>query len=64
MPTIKNFCHFARKAVRLWNQKMTDGVIEFDDPRTIQIKRTAKEYGDKYQFKKFEEGVNFKVELV
>jgi len=50
--------------VRLWNQKMTDGVIIFEDPRNIELKRTAKEYGDKYHFKQFEEEVNFKVELV
>jgi CRISPR-associated protein Cas5d len=49
--------------IRLWSQKMTDGVIEFPAPRDVEIRRTAVEYGEHYSFKRFTEGVNFKVEL-
>jgi CRISPR-associated protein Cas5d len=53
-------------SVRLWRQTMSNGVIKFDDPRGIpaELHRAVREYGDKYSFKKFEEGVNFGVELV
>lgn len=50
--------------VRLWDQKMTDGVIEFPKPRSkVVLRKTVAEYGDKYKFKLFKEGVNFKIEL-
>ena len=48
--------------VRLWRQVMKDGVIEYADPRDLDMRRTVKQFGDKYQFKKFTEGLNFVVE--
>jgi len=50
--------------VRFWHQTMDNGVIVFDPPEDISIRRVVREYGDKYQFKQFEEGVNFTSELV
>lgn len=50
--------------VRLWQQKMKDGVINFCDPREIRSRRVVSEYDSHYSFKHFEEGVNFKIELV
>jgi CRISPR-associated protein Cas5d len=52
--------------VRLWRQIMSNGVIQFDDPRDIpaETRRVAREYGDKYNFKEFKEGVNFNIGLV
>jgi CRISPR-associated protein Cas5d len=50
--------------VRLWRQVMTDGVIEFDAPEQVELRRVVREYGKNYAFKRFEEGVNFKNELV
>ena len=47
--------------IRLWKQTMKNGIIEFVDPRKIEMLRTVCEYGDKYQFKKFTEGKNFKI---
>jgi CRISPR-associated protein Cas5d len=51
-------------AVRLWRQSMENGVIKFENPENIQIKRVVRDYGDKFEFKRFEEGVNFSHELV
>ncbi|MCL2054218.1 MAG: type I-C CRISPR-associated protein Cas5c [Oscillospiraceae bacterium] len=42
--------------VRLCKQSMNNGIIEFVDP----MYRTVREYGDKYDFKRFVEGDNFK----
>lgn len=50
--------------VRLCQQKMKDGVINFCDPREIRIRRVVSTYDSHYSFKHFEEGVNFKIELV
>jgi CRISPR-associated protein Cas5d len=50
--------------VRLWRQEMVNGVIKFTDPRSIELRRNIREYGSAYSFKHFEEGVNFKSELV
>jgi CRISPR-associated protein Cas5d len=49
--------------IRLWNQKMINGAIEFPAPRDIEIRRAAVKYSEHYSFKRFTEGVNFKVEL-
>ena len=48
--------------VRLWNQSMIDGVINFADPREVKMRRTVLEHGEKYHFKRFAIGENFKVE--
>lgn len=45
--------------VRLWRQAMKNGTITFEPPESIEIKRTVQEYGNKYQFKRFDKGVNF-----
>lgn len=50
--------------VRLCQQKMKDGVIKFCDPREISRRRVVSTYGSHYSFKHFEEGGNFKIELV
>ncbi|MDR1735962.1 MAG: type I-C CRISPR-associated protein Cas5c [Oscillospiraceae bacterium] len=50
--------------IRLWRQSMTDGVIKFDMPEQITLRRVVKEYREGYSFKRFKEGVNFQVELV
>ena len=50
--------------VRLWRQAMTDGVIQFEMPADVEHRRVVREYGEGYSFKRFEEGVNFSVELV
>ena len=50
--------------VRIWRQPMEDGVIIFEMPSKVEKRRVVREYGDKYQFKNFEEGVNFRSELV
>lgn len=50
--------------VRLCQQKMKDGVINFSDPREIRSRRVVSTYDSHYSFKHFEEGVNFKIELV
>ena len=50
--------------VRLCQQKMKDGVINFCDPREIQSRRVVSAYDSHYSFNHFEEGVNFKIELV
>ena len=50
--------------VRLWRQSMINGIIEFKLPFEIELRRVVREYGKKYNFKHFEEGVNFKSELV
>jgi hypothetical protein len=43
---------------------MTDGVIAFDAPSRVELRRTVREYGKDYTFKPFTEGVNFRIELV
>ena len=48
--------------VRLWEQSMENGVIEFDDPRSVKLRRVVREYGAKYQFKRFIAGENFSVQ--
>jgi CRISPR-associated protein Cas5d len=48
--------------VRLWKQTMKNGIIEFPDPRSVDLRRTVLEYCEKYTFKRFVEGVNFRVE--
>ncbi len=50
--------------VRLWRQIMKDGVIAFEPPEAVEARRTVREYGPDYSFKRFEEGVNFNIELV
>lgn len=50
--------------VRLWQQKMKDGIINFCDPRLIESCRVVNTYSKNYSFKQFKEGVNFKIELV
>jgi len=50
--------------VRLWQQKMENGVIKFGEPDNIERRRVVSEYSKNYKFKRFEEGVNFKIELV
>lgn len=47
--------------VRLWKQSMRDGVIEFTDPRKIELRRTVKEYDPEYSFRHFTENENFRV---
>ena len=44
--------------VRLWHQLMTDGVIEFNDPRQIELRRSVRGYGERYHYKRFELGKN------
>ena len=51
-------------SVRLWRQSMKDGGTKFDPPQSIEFKRVVREYGDNFEFKRFEEGVNFTSELV
>ena len=51
-------------SVRLWRQRMDNGIIEFERPENIQTKRVVREYGEGFNFKRFEEGVNFNHELV
>jgi len=48
--------------VRLWRQAMKNGVIEYADPREIDMCRSVRQYGGKYQFKRFTEGENFNIE--
>lgn len=50
--------------VRLCHQRMENGVINFTDPREIRLRRVVNTYGKQYSYKAFEEGVNFKFELV
>lgn len=50
--------------VRLWQQKMKDGIIKFDDPRIISTRRVVDTYGKDYVVKQFKEGVNYQIELV
>jgi CRISPR-associated protein Cas5d len=47
--------------IRLTRPVMDNGIIEFEDPRDITMRREIKEYGEKYSFKSFVEGENFKV---
>ena len=51
-------------AVRFWPQSMVNGLILFDPPASISMRRVVREYGEGYQFKQFTEGVNFSSELV
>ena len=46
--------------VRLWTQRMKDGIIQFADPRDTTLCRTVREYGGKYRFKHFVPGENFR----
>lgn len=46
--------------IRLWRQSMRDGLIEFCDPRSIELRRSLREYGGEYNFKRFESGNNLK----
>ena len=48
--------------VCLWEQSMTNGVIEFADLHSISMHRTVREYGKKYQFKRFTTGENYRIE--
>ena len=48
--------------VRLWNQKMEDGVIEFPAPDEIGLRRVVRQYSDKYHFKSFTAGRNYNME--
>ena len=50
--------------VRLARQMMENGVITFEPPASVERHRVVREYGEKYVFKRFEEGVNFSSELV
>ncbi len=50
--------------VRLWRQKMINGVIEFERPEAVAQRRVVREYSKNYSFKRFEEGVNLNIELV
>jgi CRISPR-associated protein Cas5d len=50
--------------VRLCQQKMINGVIEFEMPEIVERQRIVREYTKSYGFKQFKEGVNFKIELV
>jgi len=51
-------------AVRLWRQTMANGIIAFDPPEKISLRRVINEYGKDYKVKSFQKGVNFSVELV
>jgi CRISPR-associated protein Cas5d len=48
--------------IRLWQQIMKDGIIEFADPRKVELCRMVREYGEKYNFKQFIENENFKIQ--
>ena len=50
--------------IRLWRQSMEDGVIMFDAPKDVELRRVVREYNSEYRIKNFEEGVNFTSELV
>lgn len=46
--------------VRFWRQAMNDGVIEFAAPGDAAIlRRTVREYGPNYRYKRFSPGENF-----
>ena len=47
--------------IRLWHQSMSNGIIEFADPRSTKMNRTVREYGKNYSFKKFIVGENFRL---
>lgn len=47
--------------VRLCNQSMTDGIIKYEDPRNTKMLRTINEYGEKYMFKQFIVGDNYRI---
>jgi len=46
--------------VRLSRQIMTDGVIEFCDPRQIELRRSVRDFGGAYHFKSFTIGENLR----
>jgi len=46
--------------VRIWPQKMADGLIEFCDPRQIELRRSVRGYGENYRFKRFRASENLK----
>ena len=50
--------------VRFWQQKMENGIIEFDDARSISRRRIVDTYDKDYCIKQFREGVNYQIELV
>ena len=50
--------------VRIWRQMMKYGVIEFVCPKSIELRRVVREYGENYRIKRFKEGVNYCIELV
>lgn len=51
-------------AVRLWRQIMKNGVIEYDMPSNVGLRRVVKDYGKHYSFKQFNEEVNIRFESV
>ena len=51
--------------IRLWKQSMKNGIIAFTDPRSQcdeLRRRTVQDYGEKYEFRQFVAGINFKAE--
>jgi len=46
-------------SVRFCRQVMKKGIITFEAPKDIAHKRIVRQYGEKFEFKKFENGVNF-----
>ena len=48
--------------IRLWMQKMENGVIDFSASKEVCIYRSIQDYGAKYQYKKFLVGKNFVLE--
>jgi CRISPR-associated protein Cas5d len=47
--------------IRLTRQVMDNGIIEFENPQAITMRRVAKEYGANYSFKSFIEGENYRI---
>jgi len=50
--------------VRIWQQGMDNGIIQFESPQAVERRRVVREYDKNYSFKRFKEGVDFNVELV
>ena len=48
--------------VRLWEQSMRNGIIEFPDSHSITLRRVVNVYKDKYEFKRFTIGENYGIE--
>lgn len=46
--------------IRIWRQSMQDGIIEFCDPRTIELRRSLRKYDEEYNFKRFEPEINLR----